>query len=107
MQFIDSIAIDDDHSDGTIASSAGLIGYAAILSIPFQISLQRRGIPKIANFLYNFSIFSDLCDAYGNNEMQSLVTGNVQGMLQEGLKSKESKTSKVCAWALKELHKVK
>ncbi|EDV26853.1 uncharacterized protein TRIADDRAFT_54185 [Trichoplax adhaerens] len=75
MQFIDSIAIDEDHSDGTISTSAGLIG--------------------------------DLCDAYGSSEIQSLVTGNIQGMLQEGLKSKETKTKQVCAWALKELHKVK
>lgn len=80
LTFIEAIALDEDHSDGVIAASSGLLG--------------------------------DLCSAFGGSFGANLLKlidskPKISDLLQEGRRSKTSKTKSLAVWATKEMRKLR
>lgn len=80
LTFIEAVSDDVDHSDGIVAACSGLIG--------------------------------DLCEAFGKTCGTELLQGiegrmAIQNLLQEGRRSKTTKTKNLAIWGTKELRKLK
>ena len=66
----------------------------------------------ICSFFFIFYVFSDLCEAFGKTLGTELLQGiegrsAIQNLLQEGRRSKTTKTKNLAIWGTKELRKLK
>lgn len=101
LEFIKTVAIDEDLNDETICACVALIGYGiSVFCLHFLHYIRQSYVDIFCVFV------SDLCTIFGTKVIPKLDTNITNNLLQQARRSTVTKTKNYGLWVTKELRKL-